>query len=112
MRARRETPPSVKRICIVSLVRTPAIAWRDLGFASRGLIGFRGPIVIARRHVEEEDALADTVLAPLKLLIAVEAEAQASTLLHLSLREAFYLSAFNGDRRCCRCWRRRGGREC
>ena len=47
--------------------------------------------------VEEEDALADAVMASAKLLIVIEAEAKATLLLHLGLRETFYLVSFDGD---------------
>jgi hypothetical protein len=65
---------------------------RDLRLISGRLICPGVPHVVLERQVEEEDPLADPVVAAPKLLVAIETEAQAASLLHLRLGQALDLA--------------------
>jgi hypothetical protein len=58
---------------------------QDLRLVGGWLVYLGVPLVVLERQVEEEDSLPDKVVAMLELLIAIEAEAQATSLLHLRL---------------------------
>jgi hypothetical protein len=61
---------------------------RDLWLVGGRLVRPGVPLVVLERQVEEEDSLADTVVAASEFLVAIEAEAQAVSLLHLCLGQA------------------------
>jgi len=85
--------------------------YRDLRLIGGGVgVGLLSVVaVVVVRQVEEEDVLADAVVAAAEALVAVEAEPEAAALFHLGLRQAFHLAAVDGGR-CGRGgrWPRRG----
>jgi hypothetical protein len=58
---------------------------RDLWFVIGQSLHARVRLVVCRRQVDEEDALADTVVTVPKFLVAVEAQPQTAPFLHLGL---------------------------
>jgi hypothetical protein len=85
---------------------------RDLRLISGQLVHPGVPLIVLKRQVKEEDSLADPVVAMPKLIVAIEVEAQAASLLHLCLGQVLDLVPFDCHRCLLGSSRRTGCRYC
>jgi hypothetical protein len=108
--ATREVVLSVMWICIMSLRRTPAMAWREkcgrTSSAAPCSRQLRDVCLILLSAVQQEEALADPVMPTPELRVTVVIESEAAAFLLLGLGEAFDRPTLHSDRGC---WRHRQG---